>query len=134
MATKKGSAKKRGGSKGGGSKRSGAKNAAVRAAAAAVEGIVEPRRAAAPLAAEAVGQFVGTVHYQSIAAILLENTGGASPLIMFRPAGNQTPADIGAAASFLRHVLGKQEGDTVTVVGNRAPIFGQQFIFVISAS
>jgi hypothetical protein len=123
MATKKRSTKKRA------SKKAGSKRAA-NAVAGTADSVVAPLA----LTIEAIGQFRGTAHFESVAAILIENGGGASPLIMFRPAGNHTPADIGAAASFLHHVLGKQEGDPVTIVGHRGPIFGQQFIFVISAS
>jgi|SRR2546423_2094661 len=126
MATQKSSAKGKGAQK----KKAAAKESGTPVGAISADAVA----ALTPLTAEAVETFNGTVHYQSIAAILFENSGGASPLIMYRPTGNYTPADIGAAASFLHHVLGKQEGDPVQVVGHRGPIFGQQFIFVISAS
>jgi len=77
--------------------------------------------------------FNGTVHYAGVAAVLIA-PGVARVLIMFKPSGNYTPADIGAAASHLRFVLGKQEGAPISVVGHAGDIFGQPCIFMISAS
>lgn len=78
-------------------------------------------------------QFNGTVHYSGVAAVLVA-PGSASLLIMFKPSGNYTPSDIGAAASHLRFVLGKQEGDQISVGGHVGAIFGKPCIFMISVS
>jgi hypothetical protein len=77
--------------------------------------------------------FNGVVHYAGVAAVLIA-PGVARLLIMFKPSGNYTPADIGAAASHLRFVLGKQEGAPISVVGHAGDIFGKPCIFMISAS
>jgi hypothetical protein len=53
---------------------------------------------------------------------------------MYNPGGTYTPADVGAAASHLRFVLGKQEGDPISVDGYAGNIFSQSAIFMISAS
>jgi hypothetical protein len=78
-------------------------------------------------------QFSGTVHYAGVAAVLVA-PGSASLLIMFKPSGNYTPSDIGAAASHLRFVLGKQEGAPINVGGHVGAIFGKPCIFMISVS
>ena len=78
-------------------------------------------------------QFNGRVHYTGVAAVLVA-PGVAFLLIMFKPAGNYTPADVGAAASHLRFVLGKKEGDPINVDGHTGNIFGKPCIFMISAS
>jgi hypothetical protein len=78
-------------------------------------------------------QFAGRVHYAGVAAVLVTPP-EAFLLIMFKPSGNYTPADVGAAASHLRFVLGKQEGDPLSVAGHSGNIFGKQCIFMISAS
>ena len=82
--------------------------------------------------ADAPSQFNGSVHFEAVASFLISN--GSSLLVMFRPQGNYSPADVGAAASFLRHVLGKDEGDPVTVLGFPATLFGQQCILMVSAN
>lgn len=81
---------------------------------------------------DAPSQFSGSVHFESVASFLI--SGGSRLLVMFRPQGNFSPADVGAAASFLRHSLGKDEGDPVTVLGFPANLFGQQSILLVSAS
>lgn len=78
-------------------------------------------------------QFNGRVHYAGVAAVLVAPA-LAHLLIMFKPSGNYTPADLGAAASHLRFVLGKQEGDPISVDGHAGNIFGKPCIFMISAS
>lgn len=78
-------------------------------------------------------QFNGRVHYAGVAAFLVA-TGPARLLIMFKPSGNYTPADVGAAASHLRFVLGKQEGDPISVAGYAGNAFGNPCIFMISVS
>lgn len=80
-----------------------------------------------------VAQFNGTVHYPGVAAVLVA-PGGARLLIMFKPSGTYTPSDIGAAASHLRIVLGKQEGSPISVGGHAGNIFGKPCIFMISVS
>ena len=77
--------------------------------------------------------FNGRVHYAGIAAVLVD-AASAYLLIMFKPAGNYTPADVGAAASHLRFVLGKQEGNPISVSGHAGNIFGKACIFMMSAS
>jgi hypothetical protein len=84
-----------------------------------------------PLAEAAA--FNGRVHYAGIAAVLVA-PGSAYLLIMFKPAGNYTPADVGAAASHLRFALGKQEGAPLSVNGHAGNIFGKACIFMMSAS
>ncbi|MDT5157626.1 MAG: hypothetical protein QOC99_3880 [Acidobacteriota bacterium] len=81
----------------------------------------------------AAEQFNGNVHYAGVAAVLVA-PGTASLLIMFNPSGNYTPADVGAAASHLRFVLGKQEGDPISVGGHAGDIFGKPCIFMISVN
>lgn len=82
---------------------------------------------------DATGTFSGTVHYAGVASFLISN-GAARLLIMFKPAGNYTQADIGAAASFFRLVLGKQEGSPLSVAGAEEPGFGQICIFVVKVN
>ena len=114
----------------------GSKTNTKKAAAAAVENLtfsVDPVSGAglSTSVAEAA-QFNGTVHYAGVAAVVITSE-GARLLIMFKPSGNYTPADIGAAASHLRFVLGKQEGDPISVTGYAGNIFGKPCIFMISA-
>ncbi|HET6979328.1 MAG TPA: hypothetical protein VFI24_23555 [Pyrinomonadaceae bacterium] len=77
-------------------------------------------------------QFNGSVHFEAVASFLVSSS--SSLLVMYRPQGNYSPADIGAAASFLRHGLGKDEGDPLTVLGYPANLFGQQSILMVSAN
>lgn len=81
---------------------------------------------------EAPSQFNGSVHYQAVASFLV--SGGSSLLVMYRPQGNYSPADVGAAASYLQHIVGKDEGDPVTVLGYPANLFGQTCILMVAAS
>lgn len=78
-------------------------------------------------------RFNGNVHYAGVTAVLV-TSGRAFLLIMFNPTGNNTPSDIGATASFLRFVLGKQEGAPLSIEGHIGNSFGQPCIFMISAS
>ena len=85
------------------------------------------------MSAEAApSQFNGLVHYQTAASFLV--SGGSSLLVMYRPQGNYSPADVGAAASYLRHTIGKDEGDPAVVLGYRANLFGQTCILMVAAS
>lgn len=83
-------------------------------------------------AAQAPSQFNGLVHYQAVASFLV--SGGSSLLVMYRPQGNYSPADVGAAASYLQHIVGKEEGDPATVLGYPANLFGQTCILMVAAS
>ena len=78
-------------------------------------------------------QFNGRVHYAGVGAFLVE-AGPARLLIMFKPNGNYTPADVGATASHLRFVLGKQEGEPISVAGFPGNAFGNPTIFMISVN
>jgi hypothetical protein len=80
----------------------------------------------------APSQFNGLVHYQAVASFLV--SGGSSLLVMYRPQGNYSPADVGAAASYLQHIVGKEEGDPATVLGYPANLFGQTCILMVAAS
>lgn len=126
MATKKGAKKK-----------ATKKLSATKAASAAVESLVfsAPSMSGASLAtplADAL-HFDGTVHYAGVGAVLI-SPAGTHLLILFKPSGNYTPADIGATASHLRFELDKQEGDPLSVDGHVGTLFGQSCIFMISAS
>jgi hypothetical protein len=83
-------------------------------------------------ATDAPSQFNGFVHYQTVASFLV--SGGSSLLVMYRPQGNYTPADVGAAASYLQQIVGKSEGDPATVLGYPANLFGQTCILMVAAS
>jgi len=102
-----------------------ASNLVLGAAATSIATLTTPLTEAA--------QFNGRVHYAGVAAVLVAPA-GAFLLIMFKPTGNYTPADVGAAASHLRFVLGKQEGNPLSVAGHSGNIFGKACIFMISAS
>src|ERR1044072_6951358 len=80
----------------------------------------------------APSQFNGGVHYQSVASFLV--SGGSSLLVMYRPQGNYSSPDVGAAASHLGHILGKDEGDPASVLGYAANLFGQNCILMVAAS
>jgi len=121
MATKKGT------------KKTSAKNATAAAAENLVFGIGVASGAALTTPLTEAAQFNGNVHYAGVAAVLVA-PGGGSLLIMFKPSGNYTPSDIGAAASHLRFVLGKQEGDPISVGGHAGAIFGKPCIFMLSVS
>ena len=110
-----------------------AKKAAANAAENLVLGVGAAPGAALTTPLTDAGQFKGNVHYAGVAAVLVA-PGAASLLIMFKPSGNYTPADIGAAASQLRFVLGKQEGAPISVSGHAGDIFGKPCIFMISVS
>lgn len=118
-------------------KKSAKKVSAKKAAAAVAENLVLSVGATAGAALTTplteAAQFNGKVHYAGVAAVLVA-PGVASLLIMFKPSGNYTPSDIGAAASHLRFVLGKQEGSPITVSGHAGDIFGKPCIFMISVS
>jgi hypothetical protein len=126
MATKKGAKKTSAG-------KTSAKKAAAATAENMVFGVGAESGAALSTPLADAAQFNGTVHYAGVAAVLIA-PGIASLLIMFKPSGNYTPADIGAAASHLRFVLGKQEGAPISVGGHAGVIFGQPCIFMISVS
>jgi phosphosulfolactate phosphohydrolase-like enzyme len=91
------------------------------------KGITKLMRAAQP-----PSQFSGLVHYQTVASFLV--SGGSALLVMYRPQGNYSPADVGAAASYLQHIVGKDEGDPATVLGYPANLFGQACILLVAAS
>ena len=116
-----------------GTKKASAKKAAAAAAENLVLGVGSASGAALSTPLANAAQFNGTVHYAGVAAVLVAS-GGARLLIMFKPSGNYTPSDIGAAASHLRFVLGKQEGDPISVGGHAGNIFGKPCIFMISVS
>lgn len=78
-------------------------------------------------------QFNGRVHYAGVAAFLV-GAGPARLLVMFKPSGIYTPADVGAAASHLRFTLGKQEGEPTSVAGFAGNAFGNPCIFMISVT
>jgi hypothetical protein len=110
-----------------------AKKAAAATAENLVMGVGAAPGAALTTPLTDAGQFNGNVHYSGVAAVLVA-PGVASLLIMFKPSGNYTPADIGAAASHLRFVLGKQEGAPISVGGHTGDLFGKPCIFMISVS
>ena len=83
-------------------------------------------------AENAPSQFNGSIHFEAVASFLVSQD--SFLLVMHRPQGNYSPADIGAAASFLRHSLGKDEGDPLSVLGFPAPLFGQQCILMVSVN
>lgn len=83
-------------------------------------------------AAQPPSQFSGSVHYQTVASFLV--SGGSALLVMYRPQGNYSPSDVGAAASYLQHIVGKEEGDPATVLGYAANLFGQRCILMVAAS
>jgi hypothetical protein len=118
-------------------KKKSTKASAKKAAAVAAENLVLGDGAATgaalttPLTEAAL--FNGNVHFAGVTAVLVAS-GGAHLLIMFKPSGNYTASDIGAAASHLRFVLGKQEGAPIIVGGHAGDIFGKPCIFMISAS
>lgn len=125
MASTKKTVKKRG-------KRA-AKKAGLRSVETKTLKISKSKSSARTMAAtEAPSQFNGAVHYQAVASFLV--SGGSSLLVMYRPQNNYSPADIGAAASYLRHSLGKEEGDPATVLGYSANLFGQSCILMVAAS
>lgn len=130
MSTKKGNKKTN-------AKKAGAKKAGKSVAAAAIgdlkPGAGNAKGAALTTPLTDASQFNGNVHYAGVAAVLI-SSGGAFLLIMYKPSGNYTPADIGATASHLRFVLGKDEGDPISVGGYAGNIFGKPCIFMISAS
>lgn len=78
-------------------------------------------------------QFNGRVDYAGVAAFLVA-AGPARLLIMFKPSGTYTPADVGAASSHLRFALGKEEGDPISVAGFPGNAFGNSCIFMISVT
>lgn len=78
-------------------------------------------------------QFNGRVHYAGVAAFLVA-AGPARLLVMFKPSGTYTPADVGAAASHLRFTIGKQEGEPTSVAGFAGNAFGNPCIFMISVT
>ncbi len=121
MATKKGK------------KKPSSKQAAAAAADKLVFGVGPASGAALSTPMADAAQFNGTVHYSGVAAVLIA-PGQTRLLIMFKPSGNYTPSDIGAAASHLRFVLGKQEGAAISVGGHAGNIFGQPCIFMISVT
>lgn len=116
-----------------GSKKISAKKAAAAAAEDLVLGVGTAAGAALTTPLTEAAQFNGKVHYPGVAAVLVA-PGVARLLIMFKPSGNYTPSDIGAAASHLRFVLGKQEGAPISVGGHAGDIFGKPCIFMISVS
>jgi hypothetical protein len=76
--------------------------------------------------------FSGTVDYQSTAVLLRTPT--VYLLVLYRPQGNYSPADIGAAASYFSEILGKGDGEPANVLAYHAMLFGQGCLLVVSAS
>lgn len=81
-----------------------------------------------------VGQFNGRIHYSGVAAFLISTIGPPRLLLLFKPSGNYTSADVGATASHLRFGVGKQEGDPITISGHAGNAFGSPCIFIIAVS
>jgi hypothetical protein len=75
----------------------------------------------------------GTIHYSSMASFM-DEPGLRSLLVVDRPPeGLIVPQEIAAAATYFRHVLNKDEGDPIRVLGIRTQLNGQPAINIIRA-